>query len=57
MSHRGFYALAALTTWIGAANNAIAAGIAPLSLPEPSSLAVLAAGVGAVAIVKFWKSK
>ena len=56
MRHLAFLALTALTILIGATGDAFA-GAVPISLPEPSTLAVLAAGLGAAAIVKFWRSK
>ena len=40
---------------IGAVSDAYAGG--PITVPEPSTLAVLAAGIGAVAILKFWTAK
>jgi hypothetical protein len=41
---------------IGAVSDAYA-GVPPIPVPEPSTLAVLAAGIGAAAILKFWKAK
>ena len=56
VNHLRVLAVATLTILIGAASKAFA-GTSAISLPEPSTLAVLAAGVGAVAILKFWKRK
>ena len=56
MNYLGRITLAALTMLIGVTSDAFA-GTPPVSLPEPSTIAVLAAGLGAVAILKFWRSK
>ena len=56
MDYLAFLAFTVLTIIVGATSDAFAA-IAPISLPEPSSLAVLAVGVGAAAIFKAWKRR
>jgi len=41
---------------IGAVSDAYA-GAPPIAVPEPSTLAALGAGIGAAAILRFWKAK
>jgi hypothetical protein len=58
MSHLWLLAVAVLTILVGAASDAFAGGAPPpLSVPEPSTLAVLAAGLGIAAVFKFRKRK
>jgi len=49
-------AVGAAIILIGAVSDAYA-GVSPISVPEPSTLAVLGMGLGAVAIVKLFKRR
>ena len=58
MSHLALLAVAALTILIGVVSDAYAGLVPPpVKLPEPSTLAVLAAGLGIAALFKFRKRK
>jgi hypothetical protein len=54
MSRLGVLAVAVLTILVGTASEAFAALV---RVPEPSTLAVLAAGLGVAAVFKFRKRK
>jgi PEP-CTERM motif len=58
MSRLGLLAVAVLTIQVGAVSDAYAGAVPPpISVPEPSTLAVLAAGLGVAAVFKFRKRK
>lgn len=56
MTNARLLALAVVTLLVGASDIAFA-GAPPPHVPEPSTLAVLAVGVGAAALVKFRRRK
>jgi hypothetical protein len=56
MNHFWCLAVGASIILIDAVSNAYA-GAPPIPVPESSTLAVLGAGIGAVAILKFWTAK
>jgi hypothetical protein len=55
MRHLVVLSISALGILLGTSTAALAGLIA--RVPEPSSLAVLGAGLGAAAILKFWRSR
>ena len=58
MRHIAILSALALAIFTESTGNVLAGpGVPPINLPEPSTLAVLAAGIGALAILKFQRRK